>query len=72
MKINFAWKYTPVMFVFSMALAGANVFADDANVSGARLTGALDLTYVGHLEKIDDDGRILVWEGASEGTSQAR
>ena len=32
-----------------------------------RFSGALDLTYVGHLEKVDDDGRLLVWEGSIEG-----
>ena len=67
MRIKFAWKYTPVMLVLSIALAGSKVFADDADVSGSLLTGALDLTYVGHLEKTDDDGRLLVWEGSVGG-----
>lgn len=31
------------------------------------LTGALDLTYVGHLAKTDDEGRLLVWEGSIKG-----
>lgn len=31
------------------------------------LIGALDLTYVGHLQKTDDDGRILVWDGSIGG-----
>lgn len=35
--------------------------------SDALLTGALDLTYAGHLEKTDADGRLLVWEGRVEG-----
>ena len=37
------------------------------NDTGALLNGALDLTYVGHLEKTDDDGRLLVWEGSIGG-----
>ena len=41
--------------------------AEDAGVPSALLTGALDLTYVGHLEKTDDDGRVLIWEGSIEG-----
>ena len=67
MKIKSARKLTPVMLVLSMTLAGAIAFADDADVSGALLAGALDLTYVGHLEKTDDDGRLLVWEGSIAG-----
>lgn len=34
---------------------------------GTRLNGALELTYAGHLEKKDDDGRLLVWEGSVKG-----
>jgi len=67
MKINSARELTLLMLVLSMTLAGAMAFADDVNVSGARLAGALDLTYVGHLEKTDDEGRLLVWEGSIQG-----
>ena len=67
MKIKAVLKLTPVLLVLSMTLAGAIAFADDAAVPSARLTGALDLTYVGHLEKMDDDGRLLVWEGGVKG-----
>jgi hypothetical protein len=67
MKVRFAWKSTAVMLVLSMTLAWATVLADDADVPGAPLTGPLDLTYVGHLEKTDDDGRLLVWEGSVGG-----
>ncbi len=67
MKIKAGLKLTPVLLVLSMTLAGAIAFADDAAVPSARLTGALDLTYVGHLEQMDDDGRLLVWEGSVGG-----
>jgi len=67
MKIKAVWKFTSVLLVLSMPLAGAIAFADDAAVPSARFTGALDLTYVGHLEKMDDDGRLLVWEGSIKG-----
>jgi hypothetical protein len=67
MKIKFAWKSATVMLVLSMTLAGAITFADAADVPDALLTGALDLTYAGHLEKTDDDGRLLVWEGSIGG-----
>ena len=67
MKIKAVWELTSVLLVLSMTLAGAIAFADDAAVPSARLTGALDLTYVGHLEQTDDDGRLLVWEGSVGG-----
>jgi hypothetical protein len=67
MKIKFAWKSKAVALVLSMTLAGAIAFADAADVSDALLTGAIDLTYAGNLEKTDDDGRLLVWEGSVGG-----
>ena len=67
MKINPAWESAPVLLVLSMILTGAIAFAEDANVPDVLLTGALDLTYAGHLEKTDDDGRLLVWEGSIGG-----
>ena len=67
MKIKAVWELTSVLLVLSMTLVGAIAFADDAAVPSARLTGALDLTYVGHLEQMDDDGRLLVWEGSVGG-----
>lgn len=63
MKISFARYLAPVILVTSMTLAPVPASADDADGTGALLTGALDLTYVGHLEKTDGEGRLLVWEG---------
>jgi len=37
------------------------------NVSATLLKGSLDLKYVGHLEKTDGDGRLLIWEGSIGG-----
>ena len=36
------------------------------------LIGALDLTYVGHLQKKDGDGRILVWDGSIGGDFEGK
>ena len=67
MSIKFAWRSRPVVLALSMTLAGALAFAGDADTPDALFTGALDLTYAGHLEKTDDDGRLLVWEGSVGG-----
>ena len=44
-----------------------STFAIAQEDSGVLLNGALDITYVGHLEKTDDDGRLLFWEGSVGG-----
>jgi hypothetical protein len=54
-----------VLVVLSALLLSTFAIAQEG--SGVLLNGALDLTYVGHLEKTDDDGRLLVWEGSVGG-----
>ena len=49
MKIKSARGLTTVLFLLSVILAGPMAFANDTNVPDVPLTGALDLTYVGHL-----------------------
>jgi hypothetical protein len=67
MKINSARRLTSVILLLSMTLAGSIAFTNDANIPDVPLNGALDLTYVGHLEKTDDDGLLLEWEGSIGG-----
>lgn len=67
MRIRSARKSTPVILMLSMILAQPIAIADDVDVTGALLNGALDLTYAGHLEKTDENGRLLVWEGSIAG-----
>jgi hypothetical protein len=42
-------------------------FADDTRIPDVPLIGALDVAYVGHLEKTNDDGMLLEWEGSIGG-----
>ena len=51
----------------SIFLTAAVGCADRADAPNARLVGALDLTYVGHLGKTDDNGMVLNWEGSVNG-----
>ena len=67
MKISLARELARVIVTLSIALAPVTALASDGDGAGVLLTGALDLTYVGHLEKKDDSGRLLVWEGRVEG-----
>jgi hypothetical protein len=67
MKITSAWGLTTVMLLLSTTLTGPMAFAEATDIPDVPLTGALDLTYVGHLEKTDDDGMPLEWEGSIGG-----
>jgi hypothetical protein len=67
MKINSVRRLTTVILLLSVTLASQIAFANDAKVPDVLFNGALDLTYVGHFEKKDDDGRLLVWEGSIGG-----
>jgi hypothetical protein len=53
--------------MLSIALISTVVIADDGDVPNARLIGAIEYTFVGHLEQTDDDGRLLVWEASIAG-----
>jgi len=67
MSIKYLSSLTPLWLLLSIVLAATMTFADDAVVPSAPLTGAIDYTFVGHLEQTDADGRILVWEASVEG-----
>jgi len=55
------------LLVVSMTLAGATAFADDGVVPSARLSSKIEYQFVGHLGQLDDEGRLLVWEGVIAG-----
>ncbi len=67
MKTKAVWVLTSLLLVLSMMLTGAIAFADDGAVPRGRLTSEIDYRFVGHLEQLDDEGRLLVWEGIIKG-----
>ena len=59
--ISFVW------FSLASSVVGKNALAD-AHVAAEPLhTSRIDYHYVGHLEQLDDAGRLLVWEANVEG-----
>ena len=59
----------PAVVLFSMAAAqmarsASDVIADD------QLTGEIKYRFVGHLEQVDEKGRLLVWEAEVDGDIQ--
>ncbi len=67
MKIKAVCVLTSLVLVLTMTLAGTMTFADDSAVPRGRLASQIDYRFVGHLEQLDDEGRLLVWEGAIDG-----
>ncbi len=67
MKIKAVRVLASLLLVLSVTLAGTMTFADDGAVPRGRLTSEIDYQFVGHLEQLDDEGRLLVWEGIIEG-----
>jgi hypothetical protein len=57
----------PLVLVLSMGLGAQATFADQAAVPTGKLASQIDYFFVGHLAQLDDEGRLLVWEGAISG-----
>ncbi len=67
MKIKVVWVFTSLLLVLPMTLAEPMAFAAGRAVPKGALTSEIDYWFVGHLGQLDDDGRLLVWEGTIEG-----
>ncbi len=67
MKIKAVSVLTSLLLVLSMTLAGTAAFSDGGAVPNGRLTSQIDYWFVGHLGRLDDQGRVQVWEGTITG-----
>lgn len=67
MKTRLIEAFTCVLFILASSGAGKVVFADTHDLAGKPLTSRIDYRFVGHLEQLDDDGRLLVWEATIDG-----
>lgn len=67
MKIKAVSVLTSLLLVLSMTLAGTTAFADNNAVPNGRLASQIDYLFVGHLGQLDDEGRLLIWEGTIQG-----
>jgi hypothetical protein len=66
-KIKAVSVLTSLLLVLFMTLAGATAFAGERVVPNGRLTSQIDYHFVGHFGILDEEGRLLVWEGTIEG-----
>jgi len=59
MKIKAVWVFQSLLLVLSLSLAGPVALADEDTVSRKQFTSKIDYRFVGHLEQLDDEGRLL-------------
>ena len=67
MSFKVVRKLTSLLFVFAVSFAGTIAFADEGTVHREPLVSEVAYQFVGHLEQVDDQGRLLVWEASIKG-----
>lgn len=67
MNPRFRLLWTSFCLGSIIALAGSVAFAADKAVPNGRLVSQIDYFFVGHLGQLDQEGRLLVWEGSVAG-----
>ena len=60
MKTKAVWALTSLLLVMSISLAGTMAFAADVAVPKRQFISQIDYLFAGHLEQLDDAGRLLV------------
>ena len=60
-------KLTSLLFVFAGSMAGTIACTDEGNAHREPLASEVVYQFVGHLEEVDDQGRLLVWEATIKG-----
>jgi hypothetical protein len=68
MKVRLFDVLACVLLILVLSGSGLVAFAETQSVAAAPLTSQIDYRFVGHLERFDDDGRLLVWEATIDGS----
>jgi hypothetical protein len=67
MKFKVVRKLTSLLFVFAVLLTGTIACEDEGNAPRGPLASEIVYQFVGHLEEVDDQGRLLVWDASIKG-----
>ena len=67
MRFNATRKLMSFLFVFAVSLGGTIACADEGSAPWEPLASEVVYQFVGHLEEVDDQGRLLVWEATING-----
>lgn len=70
METNAVWRMSlSIIVIFTMAAAQTACDGSDST-SDEQLAGEINYRFVGHLEQVDEKGRLLVWEAEVAGDIQ--
>lgn len=72
MRIQVIRRLMLLLTALSVALSMQMAIAENNEGPRERLTGKIDYWFVGHLQQMDDAGRLLVWEGTIEGDLEGK
>ena len=67
MRFNAIRSSMSSLFFSAVALSATIAYADEGSAPGGPLTSEVVYHFVGHLEEVDDQGRLLVWEASIKG-----
>jgi hypothetical protein len=67
MRLEAVSKLTLSLLAFAVSSVGTIAHGDEGDTLWESLASEVVYQYVGHLEKVDDQGRLLVWEATIEG-----
>jgi len=67
MKANNVSMWASICLGFVISLTSSMALATQAAVPDGKLVSQIDYMFVGHLGQLDEEGRLLVWEGTIGG-----
>lgn len=67
MRINAIHRLMSILFMFAVLSVGTTAYTDEGSDTGEPLVSEVVYQFVGHLEKVNDQGRLLVWKSTIKG-----
>ena len=67
MRLEAVSKLASLLFLFAVSSVGTIACGDEGDTAWESLASEVVYQYVGHLEEVDDQGRLLVWEATIKG-----
>ena len=67
MRFKAVRNLTSLLSVFAVSLVGTIVYAEEGSAPREPLASEIVYQFVGHLEEVDDQGRLLVWQATIKG-----
>ena len=68
MRLETVSKLASSLFLFAVSSVGTIAYGDEGDTPWELLASEVVYQFAGHLEEVDDQGRLLVWEATIEET----